>query len=105
MEKFGAPKTTALLLWRTGEFALINAGRLLLVPVFAIVAAAAVSQFTDARSHYAIRAALATEARFEQPVTAAIRRSVPTRLKGKDVARWLLVMLIYLASVGVSWAG
>jgi len=87
------------------ELTFINAGRLLLLPVFFICIAAGLSQFTDAKSHAAIRRFLSAEAAFEQPLTTAVKRVAPTRLQGKDISRWIVVLLIYLVSVSLGWTG
>ena len=101
----GSSQTGRLALYRAGEFICTNLARLLLVPILLILFAAVLSQFTDAKSHSLIRQLLSAEARIEQPLITTIRSAVPTRFRGRDIARWIVVLLVYFLSVGVGWAG
>lgn len=93
--------TTNILFLRLSAFALRVARSVLLLFVALVLLAAALSLFRDVERHRFFRQAIETERAMERPMTAALRRHVPTNFRGADASRWILVMGIYLLSIGL----
>ncbi len=77
----------------------------LLAAILSFFASVALGNFRDVGKNKALTGFLEKERALERPAIEFLQTTIPTNFKGVDVSRWMLLLGIYLASVGIGMGG